>query len=158
MFFTDSVAAFSNIRQAIKPGGRIVFICWQSIKDNQWVNLPLQITGNHIPLPPPATPGDPGPFSFADPYRVEHILTSAGFANISIQRFETKFIVGETANHAVTFLTNIGPASIALRDSAVDEQARQLVVAELHNALEQHKTKQGILLDAAAWIVTCDRN
>ena len=28
MFFTDPAAAFANIRTALKPGGRLAFVCW----------------------------------------------------------------------------------------------------------------------------------
>ena len=28
MFFDDPVAAFSNIRKAVRPGGRMAYVCW----------------------------------------------------------------------------------------------------------------------------------
>ena len=30
MFFADPPAAFANIRRALKPGGRLVFVCWRT--------------------------------------------------------------------------------------------------------------------------------
>ena len=32
MFFADPVAAFANIRSATRPGGRLVFACWQPLE------------------------------------------------------------------------------------------------------------------------------
>jgi hypothetical protein len=34
MFFSDPEAAFTNIRKSLKPGGRLVFICWRSLAEN----------------------------------------------------------------------------------------------------------------------------
>ena len=37
MFFADPVAAFANVRRALKPGGRLAFVCWQSLGLNPWM-------------------------------------------------------------------------------------------------------------------------
>lgn len=39
MFFEDSAAAFANIRRALVTGGRLRFLCWRSMAENQWVTL-----------------------------------------------------------------------------------------------------------------------
>src|SRR6266403_1965821 len=31
MFFADPTAAFTNLRAALRPGGRLAFICWQAL-------------------------------------------------------------------------------------------------------------------------------
>ena len=36
MFFGDPVAAFANIGRALRPGGRLVFACWQDLLRNEW--------------------------------------------------------------------------------------------------------------------------
>ena len=33
MFFSDPVAAFANIRASLKPGGRLVFVCWRHLRE-----------------------------------------------------------------------------------------------------------------------------
>ena len=40
MFFDDPIAAFRNIRRAIKPKGRLAYVCWASRKDNPWIRVP----------------------------------------------------------------------------------------------------------------------
>ena len=42
MFFDDPVAAFSNLRGAMTPGGRVAFSCWQAMKSNEWTWIPIQ--------------------------------------------------------------------------------------------------------------------
>src|SRR5467141_281082 len=34
MFFADPVAAFANLRRALKPGGRMAFVCWRAESEN----------------------------------------------------------------------------------------------------------------------------
>ena len=49
MFFSDPEAAFANIRKSLKPGGRLVFICWRSLAENPWMQAPLQAALPFIP-------------------------------------------------------------------------------------------------------------
>src|SRR3954469_11535401 len=38
MFFGDPVAAFGNIRKALRPGGRLVLLTWSKYTDNEWLS------------------------------------------------------------------------------------------------------------------------
>lgn len=154
MFFDDPAAAFSNIRQALKPEGRLAFVCWQPIKNNKWVRLPLDVVKNHMPLPTPPGSEEPGPFSFGELDRVHRILASAGFSDVEIKKFEAPFNIGADLDEAVTFLTHIGPASSAIEASDVDDTKRARIVTELRDTLAPYKTEHGVILGAATWIVT----
>lgn len=154
MFFNEPVDAFKNIRKALKPSGRMSFVCWQSIEVNEWVRLPLDIAEKYVPLIPRPNPEEPGGFSFGDPNRVKSILKKAGFVDIEITPFNTTFNVGKTVNDAVTFLSQIGPASSVLDDPDVDDIDKNLITTNLHDKLAIYKTKDGIELGAATWIVT----
>ena len=37
MFFDDPVAAFSNVHNALRPGGRTVLVVWQPLAANEWL-------------------------------------------------------------------------------------------------------------------------
>jgi len=154
MFFDDPEAAFGNIRQALKPGGRAAFICWRPVKDNAWVHRPLEVVANHVTLPPPPAPEEPGPFSLGDPERVARVLTDAGFADSSAERFDASFKVGGDLEEAIEFLMQLGPASRAIKESGADETVTSRIAAELRDALTAHDTGQGVVMDAAAWIIT----
>src|SRR6266853_1819734 len=41
MFFDDPVAAFANLRRALRPGGTLAFVCWADVRTNDW----FMITG-----------------------------------------------------------------------------------------------------------------
>ena len=42
MFFNDPTAAFANLIKALRPGGRLAFLCWQAPQKNPWLSCPMQ--------------------------------------------------------------------------------------------------------------------
>lgn len=154
MFFDDPIAAFENIRKSLVPGGRMAFVCWQPVKAIEWISLPLEIVGNYVTLPEPSPPGTPGGFSFGDANRVNHILSSAGFVDIVVERFDTKINIGVDLDEALNFLKHIGPAGTVLNDPDIDSKTRENFCTDLRQRLEPYQTKQGVALGASTWIVT----
>jgi ubiquinone/menaquinone biosynthesis C-methylase UbiE len=49
MFFADPTAAFGNIRRALRPGGRLAFVCWRAFEENELDFLPLRTAAPHLP-------------------------------------------------------------------------------------------------------------
>jgi SAM-dependent methyltransferase len=154
MFFDDPIAAFKNMQEALRPGGRIAFICWQPAKDNEWIRTSLETVARHVPLPDPAGPEDPGPMSFGDPERVRRILTISGFSNIKIRNCDTSFTVGSNLDEAVSFLTQMGPASGAIAQSDADEATKSNIAHDLRDVLVPYDTGVGVTMGAATLIVT----
>jgi SAM-dependent methyltransferase len=158
MFFDDPVAAFTNIRKTLKPGGRLAFICWQPAKENEWISLPLDVVKNHISIPAPPEPGQPGPFSFSNKNRVIHILGEADFKEILIEKFTSPLNVGADLDEAVKFLTHMGPTSEAMSQPGVKDINKFHIKTELRKRLKPYKTENGIILGAATWIVTAQNS
>jgi len=155
MFFADPTAAFANLRTTLRPGGRLAFVCWQSLPQNAWLAVPLAAAARHITFPAPPAPGAPGPFSLADPHRVRDVLAGAGFADVACEADERSLIVGGGGglDDAVDFLLDgVGPTSAALREAG--PEARPRVAAAVREALAPYATADGVRLQAAAWIVT----
>lgn len=151
MFFADPPAAFANLRKALRPGGRLAFVCWRPMVENQWMLLPLQAALKHLPPPaPPPDPFAPGPFAFADPDRVRGILTAAGFTGIEINAHDTK-IGGNGLEETVELSLRVGPLGRLLGEHP---DQRGLVTQSLRAALEPHAGPSGVYLPAAVWIVT----
>jgi ubiquinone/menaquinone biosynthesis C-methylase UbiE len=82
MFFDEPVQAFRNIRAQLRPGGRLVFACWQSSRQNPW--LFTAALREMFPPPPEPAPGKAatGPFSLADPAYTTETLEQAGFRDV----------------------------------------------------------------------------
>ena len=115
MFFADPVAAFRNLRRALRPGGRLVFVCWRPLAENLWMRLPAETAAGLVPPAPPPEPGAPGPFAFADPDRVRRILAEAGFAGIEITPHD-EAIGGLDLEGTVEMSFRVGPLGAILRE------------------------------------------
>ena len=154
MFFADPVAAFTNLRSWLRPGGRVAFVCWQGLFSNEWVALAaaaiIPIAG--APEAPP--PGAPGPFSFADRDRVSEILTGAGFTTVAIEDVHVPVVLGGglPLDDAVAFLGEGGMGKRFLGDA--DAPTRERALVAVRDALEPYATPEGVRLDSAVWLVT----
>lgn len=126
MFFEDPVAAFSNVRRVLRPGAPLVFACWQTVFDNEWMLLPgaatMSVLGE-LPLP---GPDQPGPFSLGDPTKLEAVLGDAGFAAVDVEPHRDAVVLSADAVDAQVELTSqIMWSREALR--ATDESSRARV-------------------------------
>jgi SAM-dependent methyltransferase len=154
MFFADPAKSFANLRQGLKPGGRLVFACWREPKQNPWLIVPLREAGKHAPPLPETNPEDPGPFAFASEARVRRILSDAGFADIDLepQDLELDIAVGRGLDTAVHAAMTIGPTSRLLDGQS--EAVRVAATADIRKALAAHARGDSVPLGAAIWIVT----
>lgn len=151
MFFGDPPAAFANLHQALRPGGRLAFVCWRPLALNEWMLLPMRAALEHLPPPPsPADPSGPGPFAFADADRVRSILAEGGFKAIEIDAHDT-LVGGNGLEETVALSLRVGPLGMMLRENPGQ---RDTVIDSLRTALEPHAGPSGVFLPASVWIVT----
>jgi SAM-dependent methyltransferase len=151
MFFTDPGMAMTNIRSALRPGGRIAFVCWRDVALNPFMTVPYAAALHLLPLsPPPTDPHAPGPFAFSDGERVRSILSGAGFATISVVPHDEAIGSGDL-EAATSLALTIGPLGAVLRENKdLAGSVRDCV----RSALAPHETHDGVMLGSASWIVT----
>ncbi|MEH6639871.1 MAG: methyltransferase domain-containing protein [Porticoccaceae bacterium] len=157
MFFDDPVCAFKNINRALKSDGRIIFACWAAPGKNPWVAEPLALVAKHVPLPPPPEPGTPGPFSLSDEARLRDLLAEAGFINIAVETFQAPMVLGDGVAEAVEFLMNMAPSGGAVNRADPDAATRAAIATDLGDMLKSRQGAKGVIMDAAALIVTADK-
>ena len=158
MFFADPVAAFRNVAGALRPGGRLVFVCWRPAQENAWVLVPMAAAAAHLPLPAPAAPDAPGPFSFGAAERIRHVLTAAEFEGIRIEPADLPMTPGGGGldEAADTFL-EVGPLASALREMNAAEGVREKVRAAVRASFEPHLRAGRVELGSAIWLVQARR-
>jgi SAM-dependent methyltransferase len=154
MFFGDPVAAFTNIRTSLAPGGRLRFVCWRPIDENPFMHVPLNAVFEHVPRPPKPDPEEPGPFSFANTERVTRILTAAGFTPPRFEAVDIQMSFGATLDDAVAQASETGPASRALIDQSEDVRAAAL--ESIRKALRPYALADGVKLRGATWLVAAE--
>jgi len=154
MFFEDPTAAFANIRRAIKPGGRLAFVCWRAPQENPYLTAAMVAARDMLPPGPPPVPHAPGPFGLADGERTRKIIQDAGFSDVAVEALDQD-IGGEDLEASVAQALRMGPLGSALRESDADEATRARVAAAVREAYRVHVNAAGVVrLPAAVWIVS----
>ena len=151
MFFSDAVAAFSNIHGALKPGARLVFGCWRHPSEHLWAFIPESAAKPYLPPSPPADPNAPGRYSLQEPDRVRSVLLQSGFVAPELQKFDFRTFAGPTAEEAASSAIDAGPLARSLVD--LDEATRAKVRAAVTERLAKEMGPDGIWLTSAAWLV-----
>ena len=88
MFFANPVAALRNVREAMRPGGRLASVVWRRKLDNDWLYRAELVVEQYLEQPEETdepTCG-PGPFSMANADTLTEQLLIAGFEAISLRR------------------------------------------------------------------------
>ncbi|MFI8087486.1 class I SAM-dependent methyltransferase [Streptomyces sp. NPDC086080] len=151
MFFADPVAAFANIGHALRPGGRLAFVCPQPLARMDQAEIFAAVAG-HVTLPDFSEKQETGPAAFADPDRTGHVLSGAGFESITVDPLEVAQTWGTDAADAATFLFGWGPMRHWLRDAAPESVTRAHRAAT--DAFGAYATNRGVHLTARYWLVT----
>lgn len=142
MAIVDPAAAFANFHRMLKPGGRLAFVCWRSLAENELDLLPLQAAGLDALA-------DPTPFSFADADYVRALLAAAGFGDIRIEPRHEMVSSGGLDEMAAVLL-GVGALGKILRETPALRAAAE---PQLREALAARVDSDRVALNAAIWIV-----
>ena len=151
MFFDDPIKAFTNIRSAMKMGGRLVFVCFRTMPESPWFRVPIEAARPHVPPQPPVDPLAPGMFSLAREDRLRGVLTEAGFREIALNATDVP-IHGKDTTQSMAFITQVGPLP-ALLENASDQQRKRATEAA-RNALAAQIGADGRGLHVGLWLVS----
>lgn len=156
MFFEDPEAAFGNLAHAVRPGGRLAFVCWQDPLKSEWIAMAL---GAVLPLlggaPQLGTPGAPGPWAFADGDRLQRLLRAGGFRDVRLETVTRPQRIATDAGDATEFIMSL-PETQQLLAGAPDDTTAAAVAA-LRTAFTAHAGPGGVVLNATAWLVSAQR-
>ena len=152
MFFDDPPAAFANLRRALRPGARAVFVAWRPARLNAWAAIPLSVAPEGAASPELG----PGPFAWAEPDTWRPLLEGAGFAAVAAETHDYPAEISEGDDpdpvaRAIAFMTRIGPLASRLRDAPAD--ARRAALEALAGRLSDHVEGGAVRLAASAWVI-----
>ncbi|WP_432110000.1 class I SAM-dependent methyltransferase [Streptomyces sp. AA1529] len=153
-FFTDPAAAFANLHRALRPDGRLAFICAAEAEANEWLAA-LASLHDILPLGGFGKAGSPGMFSLTDPGRIRDLVAAGGFDRLDMQRIEAAGRWGADAADAAAFLLDSGPGRHLLDQVTPPAQAaaRQALTA----VMQRHEAADGVWLRSSSWLVTAVR-
>ncbi|WP_233510636.1 class I SAM-dependent methyltransferase [Actinomadura craniellae] len=153
MFFADPVAALTNIGRALRPGGRLAFVCPQPPADCAWYVIPVAAL---LDVPPQAAvdayPGpEPAMFSLSDRARLGRVLAGAGFGDVSIEPVHVPHLFGRTPAQAADGFLASGPTRYIVEQDA--GLTRERAHTKLTAVLEAYAGPGGVLLPGGQWLV-----
>jgi SAM-dependent methyltransferase len=155
MFFDDPVRAFTNMRRAIRPGGRLVFVAWQGLLANEWLRLLADAAGRYVELPEfGGQARGPGMFALCDVDETVALLNAVGFEQVECESCTPTIIIGGggSLEESTDFLLDMGMARGLL--NLVDPDTRTDVIRIVSAQLsDRYEEGTGMRLSTAAWVV-----
>ncbi|MES2723938.1 MAG: class I SAM-dependent methyltransferase [Pseudomonadota bacterium] len=150
MFFSDSAAAFANLRRACKPDAKLAFACWRSPADNPLAGAPVEAAAPFLPPMPQSDPDAPGRWAFARPDRVRGILETSGWRDIDIVPLDVPTPIA--LPDLMTLSLRMGALGAMLQQADAATQAKvRTAVAE---RLAPYEADGLVAMSSACWLVT----
>jgi SAM-dependent methyltransferase len=150
MFFGDPVAAFSNVRGALARRGRLSFVCWRRLEENELDHLPLRAASPQLPAELVSETAAAAWFSFADPDYLRMVLREAGFRAIEIQAHD-ELVRSGSLQAMVDVCSRVGALGAILREHP---HLRVGAIDALQQGLAERDGPEGPALQAGTWIVS----
>ena len=154
MFFESPAVAFTNLRSALKPTGRLTMACWAQFKQNPWFTIPRFIATDLLGSPPSHDPYAPGPFSFADTKHTIDILSKAGFTDPQVQTLDIPLSIEGDAKTAANLSAYIGPADSVIRAQGGTASDKAKIIAATEQKLRDFEVKGSVTVPAKIHIYT----
>ena len=134
MFFADPIAAFANLLTALRPGGRLSFVCWAAMADNPWFMTPRNAAAY-----------------------VTGILKSAGFGDVRVDTEACDLIGGDSAANTAAFAVNVGPAARILKLHSPSPETIAAITADVEAEMVPYLRTEGVRVPAKLNFVSAER-
>ncbi|KJS24141.1 MAG: SAM-dependent methyltransferase [Hyphomonadaceae bacterium BRH_c29] len=148
MFFSDPVAAFSNLRGALRPDGQLAMVSWRSAAENPFMTVAERAAAPLLPDLPPRRSGSTGQFAFADQTRIQGILDDSGWRGGRNEAIDVTCTF--PADALDTYLSLMGPVGQMLAQQ--DDDLKRRVVDAIRTSFETYLVGSNIAFTAACWM------
>ena len=150
MFFDDPRAAFASLAAAMRPRGRLAFLCWQDDTQNEAFAIPLRAFGAYTRLP--------GPFAsdlFVDPRQITELLSGTGWQDVRVAPVNEPTWIGSDVKDVMSYIC--GMPVIRTLAASLDPVLTARVLAAIEEQYNARRRPGGIWVHAAAWLATARR-
>jgi ubiquinone/menaquinone biosynthesis C-methylase UbiE len=141
MFATDPARAVAEIRRVLRPQGRVVVTTWGPRAQNPWLAVVFDAVSAQVgaPVPPP---GVPHPFALDDADRLGALLAGAGLDGVTVTEVPVPLRVSSFDEWWSRTTALAGP--LAARLAALDDEARDALLARAREAARPYETASGL--------------
>ena len=138
MFFANPTNAFANFYGALKPGGRIAFVCWRGPERNPFMMVPFDAVRHFLPELPPPNPSAPAsPLSFASEQKLQKMLADAGYKDVQLAPLELRAKMGEgSLEECARYIVAFAGGTVGAVIRGAGEENRDAIVSALQAGLE----------------------
>ncbi len=159
--FRDTTAAFTNIRSALRPGGRLVFVEWGGEGDNEWMTILDRVGRRTLPGVPVLRHShggggghDHGNHGHADEFasadRLRPPLIGAGFEVAVLEAISEPMWFGDSVDDVVDWVMR---REAPLSGGFVERGLQHRFAKALGEELKHHADADGVHMKSTAWIV-----
>ena len=150
MFFDDPAAAFGNLRNALRRGGRLAFTCWRTRAENPVFTTGFAEAAAVVGLR--EMPGPGAAFSLASTGRVEALLSGAGFGGIEFAKVDEPMLIGRDVEDVLEY-ERASPTATEILTGLSPAQAGELTRL-VRDRLMAYASPAGVTMPGAAWLLT----
>lgn len=150
MFFDDPRTAFAGLAAAVRPHGRLAFLCWQDDTRNEVFAIPLRAFGAHTRLPGPSASD-----LFVDPRQITELLSASGWEDIQVAPVNEPARIGSDVKDVMSYIC--GMPAIRTLAASLEPVLAARVLATIEEQYDTRQRPDGIWVHAAAWLVTAHR-
>jgi ubiquinone/menaquinone biosynthesis C-methylase UbiE len=153
MFFPDKVAAYSETRRVLRPGGRFVFSVWDRLEENPLAAIVHQAVVDAFPEDPPLFLAR-APYGYHDTGRIARDLREAGFAAVEMETVTADGRAPSATDPAKGFCQG---SPLRLEIEARDPQRLEEVTARAAEAVARSFGHENIVGKLQAHVVVARR-
>lgn len=99
MFFPDMKKTLTEMIRVTKHGGKVVASVWDAPEKNFWTGAIFSVLKNHVELPPPPPPDQPGMFRCSAENFMTELFDDCGLSNITESAVSAKFDFGTAEDY-----------------------------------------------------------
>lgn len=151
MFFNNPATAFGNFADALRPGGRLAFLCWQSDLSDEMSAIPLRAFMAHTSFR-----GVIENALFDDPERVIDLLSRVGYVDIRVEAINEQAWMGSDVADVMTYICGT-PKIRKLLAALPTQELRTRVLEAMADDYAKCQRFDGVWVSAAARMVTAMR-
>jgi SAM-dependent methyltransferase len=154
-FFSDTVAALGNLAAAMRPGGRMAFVCWASVGQNPWFRVPKLAAEARLGTMQTGDPHAPGPTAFQNIDHVTGLMRDAGLEDVGGTEVEFWLTPPDGARGAARAASRVGPAARIIKAFGGTETDAEAIEDDVAKAFEQFLQKDQMQVPAVINLFTC---